>query len=240
MSIVITPSPSSRLRQEATPAGRLAASLLSVTVASMADPQRFRRGKAYLADHAITRLEVSEGVLLATVLGGRPDPYHVTVTVEMVARPDDLGQIPERAHVARLIPRGDDLLTSCTCPDWDDPCKHAVAALLALAAEFADRPEVLVTWRCGEIASRARIKVGSRARSDRHLRLVPPSPPPSPFDTKEWHEFAGDDLTIPRCEVTKEPLSLPAMNLDRTDVAEVIRSAWQALSRFRPENESSL
>ena len=240
MSIVITPGPSSRLRQEATPAGRLAASLLSVTVASMADPQRFRRGKAYLADHAITRLEVSEGVLLATVLGGRPDPYHVTVTVETVARPDDLGQIPERAHVARLIPRGDDLLTSCTCPDWDDPCKHGVAALLALAAEFAGRPELLVAWRCGEIDSRARTKVGSRARSDRHLRLVPPSPPASPFDTQEWHEFAGDDLTIPRCAVTTEPLSLPAMNLDRTDVADVIRSAWQALSRFRPEHESSL
>jgi hypothetical protein len=29
------------------------------------------------------------------------------------------------------------------------------------------------------------------------------------------------------------------MNLDRTDVADVIRSAWQALSRFRPENQSS-
>jgi uncharacterized Zn finger protein len=156
-----------------------------------------------------------------------------------VARPEDLGQIPERAHVARLIPRGDDLLASCTCPDWDDPCKHAVAALLALAAELASRPELLVSWRCGEVEGRARTKVGSRARPDRHLRLVQPSPPTSLFDTQEWHEFAGDNMTIPRCEVTMEPLSLPAMNLDRTDVAEVIRSAWQALSRFRPEHESS-
>jgi hypothetical protein len=238
MSIVITPGPA-HLRQEATPAGRLAASLLSVTVAGLADPQRFRRGKAYLADHAVTRLEVSEGVLLATVVGGRPDPYHVTVTVETVARPDELGQMPERSHVARLIPRGDDVLTSCTCPDWDDPCKHGVAALLALAAEFAARPELLVIWRCGEVDGRARPKVGSRARPERHLRLVPPSPPPSPFDTEEWHEFAGDGLTIPQCEVTMEPLALPAMNLDRTDVADVIRSAWQALSRFRPENQSS-
>jgi hypothetical protein len=238
MSIVITPGPP-HLRQEATPAGRLASSLLSVTVAGLADPQRFRRGKAYLADHAVSRLEVSEGVLLATVVGGRPDPYHVTVTVETVTRPDDLGQVPERSHVARLIPRGDELLTSCSCPDWDDPCKHGVAALLALAAEFAGRPELLVAWRCGEVDGRARTKIGSRARADRHLRLVPPSPPPSPYETQEWHEFAGDNLTIPRCEVPTGPMLLPAMNLDRTDVAEVIRSAWQSLMRYRPERESS-
>jgi hypothetical protein len=234
MSVVILPGPS-HLRRDPTPSGRLAASLLSVTVAGLADPQRFRRGKGYLAENAVSRLEISEGVLLATVVGGRPDPYHVTVTVEMVARPDDLGQVLERSHVARLIPRGDELLSSCTCPDWDDPCKHAVAALLALAAELGPRPELLATWRCGDLDGRERTKVGSRARADRHLRLVPPAPPPSPFETPEWHGFAGDDLEIPQCRVPTEPLSLPAMHLDRADVAEVIRSAWQALARFSPD-----
>ena len=140
-------------------------------------------------------------MLLATVVGGRPDPYHVTITVETVSRPDDLGQIPERAHVARLIPRADELLFSCTCPDWDDPCKHGVAALLALAAELGSRPELLVYWRCGDADDRPRTKVGSRAKADRHLRLVPPAPPPSPFETPEWHEFAGDELAIPQCDV---------------------------------------
>ena len=240
MSIVIAPNPS-HLRREPTTAGRLAASLLSVTVAGIADPQRFRRGKTYLADNAISRLELSEGVLLATVVGGRPDPYHVTITVQTVSRPDDLGQVPERSHVARLIPRADELLFSCTCPDWDDPCKHGVAALLALAAELGSRPELLVYWRCGDATERPRTKVGSRARAkeERHLRLVPPAPPPSPFETPEWHEFAGDELAIPQCAVATEPLSLPSMQLERTDVAEVIRSAWQALRRFSPDDDSS-
>jgi hypothetical protein len=31
-------------------------------------------------------------------------------------------------------------------------------------------------------------------------------------------------------------LALPTMQLDRTDVAEVIRSAWQTLALFRPED----
>ena len=238
MSIVITPGPA-HLRREPTPAGRLAASLLSVTVAGLADPQRFRRGKGYLAENAVSRLDLSEGVLLATVVGGRPEPYHVTITVETVNRPDDLGETPERAHVARLIPRGDELLCSCTCPDWDDPCKHSVAALLALAAELGPRPELLVVWRCGDIDGKTRTKVGSRARSDRHLRLVPPTPPPSPFETPEWHGFAGDDLEIPQCKVETAPLSLPAMHLDRTDVADVIRSAWEALGRYSPQVDAS-
>jgi SWIM zinc finger len=238
VSIVITPGPP-HVQREPAPAGRLAASLLSVTVAGLADPQRFRRGKAYLADHAVTRLELSEGVLLATVVGGRPDAYHVTITVETVTRPDDLGQVPDRTHVARLIPRGDELLFSCTCPDWDDPCKHGVAALLALAAEFAARPDLLVSWRCGEIEGRERTRVGSRARTDRHLRLVPPAPPASPFDTPEWHEFAGDGLAIPQYSLTSESLALPTMQLDRTDVAEVIRSAWETLSRFSSQIDTS-
>jgi hypothetical protein len=238
VSIVITPGPP-QLHREPTPAGRLAASLLSVTVAGLADSQRFRRGKAYLADHAVTRLELSEGLLLATVVGGRPDAYHVTITVETTTRPDDLGQVPDRAHVARLIPRGEELLFSCTCPDWDDPCKHGVAALLALAAEFGARPELLVAWRCGEVEGRERPRVGSRARADRHLRLVPPAPPPSPYETQEWHDFAGDELTIPKYSVKTEPLPLPTMQLDRTDVAEVIRSAWEALGRFSSQIDSS-
>ncbi|MEP7112458.1 MAG: SWIM zinc finger family protein [Ilumatobacteraceae bacterium] len=238
MSIVINPSPA-HLRREPTPGGRLASSLLSVTVAGLADPQRFRRGKAYLADNAVSRLDLSEGVLLATVIGGRPEAYHVTITVETVARPDDLGQTPERSHIARLIPRGDELLCSCTCPDWDDPCKHGVAAILALAAELGPRPELLVTWRCGDVDGPSRTRVGSRARADRHLRLVPPVPPSSPYDTPEWHEFAGNNLAIANCDVTNETLTLPTMHLDRTDVADVIRSAWKTLGRFRPEIDSS-
>ena len=71
MSIVITPGPT-HLRPEPTPAGRLAASLLSVTVAGLADPQRFRRGKAYLADNAIARLELSGGCCWRRSLAAAP------------------------------------------------------------------------------------------------------------------------------------------------------------------------
>ena len=76
MSIVIRPG---QFSGEPHPVGKLASTLLSVTLAGMADPPRFRRGKSYVADRAVTRLEISTGVLRATVLGSRSDPYEVIV-----------------------------------------------------------------------------------------------------------------------------------------------------------------
>ena len=71
MSIVLVPG---QFRGEPHPVGKLASALLSVSVAGMADPARFRRGKTYVLDGAVTRLEVSSGQLLATVVGSRATP----------------------------------------------------------------------------------------------------------------------------------------------------------------------
>jgi hypothetical protein len=41
------------------------------------------------------------------------------------------------------------LRIECSCPDWDEPCKHAVAVLLELAERVGDDPDLLTTWRSG-------------------------------------------------------------------------------------------
>jgi hypothetical protein len=41
------------------------------------------------------------------------------------------------------------LRIECSCPDWDEPCKHAVAVLLELAERVGDDPGLLLTWRAG-------------------------------------------------------------------------------------------
>ncbi|MEI7548114.1 MAG: SWIM zinc finger family protein, partial [Actinomycetota bacterium] len=174
MSIVVVPG---QFRAQPHPVGKLASTLLSVAVAGMSDPARFRRGKAYLTDRAITRLDISPGRLIALVNGSRDVPYRVIVAVQTVERPV-LGS-PEafRQHINYLTPEGSDLTVSCSCPDWDDPCKHAIAAILAFANELITRPELLVEWRCktGAELEGGRARVGSRARpGDRHLRLAPP------------------------------------------------------------------
>ena len=237
MSIVLVPG---QFRGEPHPVGRLASALLSVSVAGMADPARFRRGKTYVLDGAVTRLEVSSGQLLATVVGSRDTPYQVFASVRPIDRPA-LGS-PEllRAQINLLTPEGGELMVSCSCPDDADPCKHSVAGLLAFAAELTSRPELLVEWRCfpadGEAPARAR--VGSRARgSERHLRLAPAltnerlraPEPAAPWENEEWQSFLG---TLPPAppEVPPEAATVRRAMLGSIDLGNWVQSAIDELA----------
>jgi uncharacterized Zn finger protein len=212
----------------------LASTLLSVAVAGMADPARFRRGKTYVAEHAVSRLEITPGQLLATVTGSRDHPYQVIVTVQQIPRVDSS---PEalRTQLTRLTPEAGEMMVSCTCPDFDDPCKHAVAALLAFANELVARPELLVQWRCVTTDEPVRAQVGARARaSERHLRLAPPLPPErakvdvAPWESPEWKTFLGAMPPVP-ADVPREPAKVGRAMLGTIDLAAVVRSAVDSL-----------
>lgn len=235
MSIVLLPG---QFHGEPNPVGRLASTLLAVAVAGMADPPRFRRGKLYVAEGAVTRLELSPGQLIATVLGSRDTPYQVVAAVGMVPRP--AGQIELlRTQLTRLTPEAGELMVSCTCPDWDDPCKHAVAALLAFSSELVGRPELLLEWRCepSADASSMRATVGSRAQrgSERHLRLAHSArateeeSPASPWTTEEWRTFLGElPPTAPAVE--RERVEVRRSMLGTIDLGAWVQSALDELT----------
>jgi len=46
-----------------------------------------------------------------------------------------------------LAPGRYDVTTSCTCPDYANPCKHSLAVLLLLGEEMARRPALLLALR---------------------------------------------------------------------------------------------
>ncbi len=257
MSIVIRPG---HFHSEPHPAGKLATTLLAVTVAGMADPARFRRGKAYVADHAVTRLEVSSGTLRGSVQGSRAEPYEAIIATRLTARPR-LGNAESlRTQLSQLVPQGGQLMVSCTCPDWDDPCKHAVATMLAFAEELTARPELLVEWRChpaDDEAEGGRPRVGSRAATGRHLRLAPPIPghepptgdrpsrskavpprppvrpsipPPNPYVSPAWQAFLGSLPFPDPPEVPTDPAPVGHAMLGTVDVGGWIRSALELLT----------
>ncbi|HWM22401.1 MAG TPA: SWIM zinc finger family protein [Ilumatobacteraceae bacterium] len=115
--------------------GRLQATMLKVLAAEMSDPGRLARGKRLRAEDAVVDLVVGHGAATAVVQGSRPDPYVVTLLT----------------RAGRSVPSRRDVTVRCTCPDDDavgsDACKHAVAALFALADEVSLDTDVLARWR---------------------------------------------------------------------------------------------
>jgi uncharacterized Zn finger protein len=129
---------------------------------------RMQRGRRYARTGQVIEVEVSRGLLAAQVQGSRPKPYLVTAAlavpsderwsailermrakVGFVARlldgevPTDLEDVFADAGVP-LFPAGwEDFNANCTCPDWENPCKH-IAAMLYVVADRLDRDPWLV------------------------------------------------------------------------------------------------
>lgn len=97
--------------------GRLAAGL--------ADGGRLVRGHELFESGAVHGIVAQPGNCSATVAGSRWQPYEVTVRFATLAN----RQLPDDPSSLRF---------TCTCPDWGDPCKHAIAVMLAIGQVMDD------------------------------------------------------------------------------------------------------
>lgn len=132
------------------------------------DSRRLARGRTYARAGRTHDLEVKSGKVTAKVTGSRPTPYKITIeltqlgeaawkkaigvmagkaqfSAELLA-----GQMPQaideafvEAGVSLFPKQRADLETSCSCPDWGDPCKH-VAATHYVLGEALDRDPFLL------------------------------------------------------------------------------------------------
>ena len=133
---------------------------------------RLTRGRSYARSGQVVRLEIKEGEVDASVQGSRVDPYVVTIGLKRIGKAqrgklgislaDDLalvarliaGELPPAVEKcfanagAPLFPgRAKDLITSCSCPDSSNPCKHIAAVYYLLAEEFDRNPFLLFELR---------------------------------------------------------------------------------------------
>ena len=125
------------------------------------DSNRLPRGRTYARTGAVGPLRVGPGEVRAAVQGSRAQPYAVHLRVReftsaewdraiaaIAARAAHAASLLdgelapgivedlERARIA-LLPSAGELGTSCTCPDWANPCKHA-AAVCYLVTDVMD------------------------------------------------------------------------------------------------------
>ena len=182
------------------------------------DSGRLARGRTYARGGRTHDLVVKAGRVKAKVTGSAARPYAIELALSELSADNwaaaiagmaqkaqfsaELlgGEMPKqiddvfRAAGASLFPaQRADLKTSCSCPDWGDPCKH-VAAVHYVLGEALDRDpfllfelrgrtkdQVLAELRTqrGDAAATAKISAGvalgklSRADYDRAPRALP-------------------------------------------------------------------
>jgi uncharacterized Zn finger protein len=175
--------------------------ILALELVLRGDAGRLARGRTYARAGRTHDLVVSGGTVTAKVTGSRPTPYRITIQLAQLPAPAwakaiagmarqaqfaaELlaGQMPQQiADVFRdagthLFPaQRADLVTSCTCPDWGDPCKH-VAATHYVLGEALDRDPFLLF----ELRGRTKAQVLEALRAAR-AGEEPGKPPGHPSD----------------------------------------------------------
>ena len=139
---------------------------------SFALGSRLTRGKNYARRGQVLSLDVDPGVVTASVQGSRRTPYKVSIALpvfsELVWAKVEVAIAEQAIHSARLLAgemphdleevflaagaplfpqQAKDLTLSCSCPDWEVPCKHLAATFYLLAESFDDNPFAILLWR---------------------------------------------------------------------------------------------
>lgn len=151
------------------------------------DSGRLARGRTYARAGRTHDLTVKGGKVTAKVTGSRATPYTITMALaqlpaaawtkaivamagearfsaELLAgrMPKEIDEVFRAAGTSLFPAQRTELVTSCSCPDWGDPCKH-VAATHYVLGEALDRDPFLLF----ELRGRTKAQVLDALRSAR-------------------------------------------------------------------------
>ena len=150
------------------------------------DSGRLRRGRSYARRGQVREIDIKPGRVLARVQGSRRTPYKVRIELQPLGEiqwarvldaladqaiyaaqllngemPTDIEQVFQAVHVPLFPSTKQDLQTSCSCPDWANPCKHIAAVYYLLGEQFDQDPFLLFLLRG---RTKAEIEAGLRKR----------------------------------------------------------------------------
>lgn len=138
----------------------------------LVDPARLQRGRSYARNGQVLSIQETKTGVEAMVQGSRPQPYKVAIQVTSLTNdqwnqvvdalaeqalftaqllagemPGNIESAFETAGVSLFPNHTGDLNTSCSCPDWANPCKHVAASHYILGDRFDDDPFLLFRMR---------------------------------------------------------------------------------------------
>jgi uncharacterized Zn finger protein len=133
---------------------------------------RLQRGKNYARTGQVLSMDIAAGEITASVQGSRAKPYSLSIKTKVLSVGDWdaaesvmessaifmatllAGDMPEDIEEAfsvsssPLFPASArEFDSECSCPDWENPCKHIAAVYFLLAEAFDDDPFLIFTWR---------------------------------------------------------------------------------------------
>ena len=133
---------------------------------------RLARGRTYARSGQVLSLDIGTGHVTALVQGSRVKPYAVKLTVDplttrqwkrveeaLAARavfrarllagemPAEIEEVFAECGTPLFPKSARDLTMTCSCPDWEVPCKHLAAVCYVLAEAFDDDPFAMLAWR---------------------------------------------------------------------------------------------
>ncbi|NSW91167.1 MAG: SWIM zinc finger family protein [Firmicutes bacterium] len=141
-------------------------------LASYGWSNRLQRGRSYARTGHVLEISLKPGLVEARVQGSRPRPYNVKIQVDKLApwEWEDViekmaekaifsaklltGEMPENIEEAfvlagtPLFPTSSkSIKTSCSCPDYANPCKHIAAVYYVIGQEFDRDPFMIFRLR---------------------------------------------------------------------------------------------
>ena len=133
---------------------------------------RLQRGKRYARTGQVVAMDIGPGQVTASVQGSRTRPYRVFIETRALTTAEwdgvESAMVSNAAFVAPLLAgempheieeafagssgslfpaSAADLEAACSCPDWENPCKHIAAVFFLLAEAFDDDPFLIFAWR---------------------------------------------------------------------------------------------
>lgn len=133
---------------------------------------RLTRGRSYARKGQVVSIDVEKGLVRSKVQGTMSQPYDIKIELKPLSEEEWAkaisamackavfsarllsGEMPSGIEDAfrdagvSLFPKNKkDLLTSCSCPDWSNPCKHIAAVYYLLAEKFDSDPFLIFRLR---------------------------------------------------------------------------------------------
>lgn len=184
---------------------------------------RLGRGRSYARGGQVLSIEVAKGEVTARVQGSRPQPYAIAIRVKELSdkdwgkivqalagqalfaakllageMPQDIETVFEETGLSLFPEKHGDLKTSCSCPDYSNPCKHIAAVYYLLGEEFDRDPFLLFRLRgLDREPLIARLNEGAAPRPEAVPAVEAPAPgEPLPADITAFWPAGGlpDDL----------------------------------------------